>query len=206
MEVILLNINDAMALLKENNITNSKQMLRRWIRQGKIDAVLQSKKEGYEIDVASLKSFIKDKQNDNHQPAQAGYQEGYKEGYNAALTDLSERFKKMAFLGMYEVQYPIYRSEFRDICSRRISKARLKDFLTFSDKEVFGKQVTSPRKTVYCNAIGNYFYYERIHILIDQEKYEIDPELDLHYQAYDLLIKELLSKLIEQDKITSNMK
>lgn len=205
-EVILVNVKEALTVLEEHRITSSKQMLLRWIRQGKIEATLPSKKEGYMIDVASLESFIKNKHKDNPQPVQAGFQDGYKEGYNAALLDLSERFKKMAFLGMYEVQYPIYRSEFRDICARRISKARLKDFLVFSDKEFFAKQVTSPRKMVWCNAIGNYFYFELVHILIDQEKYEIDPELAPEYHAYDLLIQELLIRLIEQDKITSNMK
>lgn len=201
-----MNIKEAIILLEKNDITTSKQMLRRWIRQGKISASIQSKKEGYEIDVLSLKSFIEDKQNDKHQHIQPGFQEGYKEGYSAALTELSERFKKMAFLGMYEEQYPIYRNEFRDLCSARISKYRIKEFLAFSDQEVFAKQVTSPRKMVWCNAIGNFFYYERIHFLIDQEKYEIDPELAPEYQAYDLLIKELLGRLIEQDEDTSNIK
>ena len=201
-----MNIQEAMILLESNDITSSKQMLRRWIRQGKIVAELHSKKEGYVIDATSLESFVKEKRNDTSTSNQTGYQKGYKEGYKAALNELSERFKKMAIMGMYENQYPIYRNEFREICSTKISKTRIKEFLTFSDKELFAKQVTSPRKMVWCNAIGNYFYYERVHILIDQNDYEIDPELAQEYHAYDLLIKVLLRKLIEHDKITSNNK
>lgn len=201
-----MNINEAMGLLEENSITSSKQMLRRWIRQGKIKASIQSKKEGYQIDAASLESFIKEKQNNYQDHLKTGYKEGYQEGYKAALNDVSERFRKMAFLGMYEKSFPIYRSEFRDLCSNKISKPRIKDFLIFTDREFFAKQVNKPRSKIWCNSIGNYFYFQVVGLLVDQEDYEYDLELEIEYIAYAILIKELLKMFIEEDKVTRNIK
>lgn len=200
-----MDINEAMGLLEKNSITSSKQMLRRWIRQGKIKASIKSKKEGYVIDAASLESFIREKQKNNQGHTQLGFEEGYKEGYTVALRDVSERFRKMAYLGMYEQSFPIYRSEFRDLCSSRISKPRLKDFLAFTDRKFFAKQVSKPRSKIWCNSIGNYFYFQNVGLLIDQEEYEYDLELELEYQAYDILIKELLKIFIKEDKVTSNV-
>ena len=197
-----------MVRLKESNVTNSKQMLRRWIRQGKIEATLQSKKEGYEIDPTSLELFIQEKQatmieTPNTDP-DGGFQEGYKAGYDAAIQELSNRFKKMAIMGMFETQFLIERSEFREICSRRISKYKIKDFLKFTDKAFFAKQVKKPRSSVYCNAIGNYFYFQGTGLLIEQDKYETIINLELQYKAYEILISQLLENFINSNNVTSN--
>lgn len=91
-----MNLSEAMILLEKNNITSSKQMVRRWIRQGKIDAKLRTKKEGYDIDSDSLMSFIKVKKADNFKPVgyEAGYKDGYKDGYSAAQAHSSSDEKK----------------------------------------------------------------------------------------------------------------
>ncbi|WP_033790701.1 hypothetical protein [Enterococcus faecalis] len=54
----MMDLKEALWVLKENDITSSVQMLRRWIRQGKIKATLLSKKEGYIVDPNSLNEFI----------------------------------------------------------------------------------------------------------------------------------------------------
>lgn len=63
-----MNLQEALAILKEKQITDSIQMLRRWIRQGKIEASMVSKKEGYIIEENSLNDFIKEKQKGSKQP------------------------------------------------------------------------------------------------------------------------------------------
>ncbi|EOH86340.1 hypothetical protein [Enterococcus pallens] len=200
-----MNINDAMKLLEKNNVTNSKQMLRRWIRQNKIKAVLKSKKQGYEIDATSLEVFIKEKLRNDQKPGNSDFQKGYKAGYDAALQEVSERYKKMAVMGMYESNFPIYRNEFRELCSRRISKHRLNDFLIFVDKEFFAKQVSKPRNKIWCNSIGNFFYFELTQLLIDQHDYEVDSELSLDAIAYDLLLRRLNEQFIDADSSTSKI-
>lgn len=56
-----LDVQNALKLLSDRGVTRSEQMLRRWLRQGKIKATLPSKKHGYLIDSDSLEKFIKSK-------------------------------------------------------------------------------------------------------------------------------------------------
>lgn len=56
-----MNIEEALSVLKENEVTDSVQMLRRWIRQDKIKATMESKRTGYVVDVDSLNTFISEK-------------------------------------------------------------------------------------------------------------------------------------------------
>lgn len=54
-----MNIREAVKYLEEYKITSSEQVLRRWIRQGKIKATMRSKKEGYQVSKGSLQHFIR---------------------------------------------------------------------------------------------------------------------------------------------------
>lgn len=54
-----MNIRQAVKYLEEYEITSSEQVLRRWIRQGKIKATMRSKKEGYQVSRGSLQHFIR---------------------------------------------------------------------------------------------------------------------------------------------------
>lgn len=77
---------EALLRLEQAGITSSKQMLRRWLRQGKIEAVLLSKKQGYQIDRQSLEAFIvKKRYLEDEDPIR--YQLAYKKGYQAGVID-----------------------------------------------------------------------------------------------------------------------
>lgn len=79
-----MNTTQALKRLEQAGITSSLQMLRRWLRQGKIDAELLSKKQGYEINEKSLEEFIVRKQFlDTEDPIQ--HQLAYKKGYQAGI-------------------------------------------------------------------------------------------------------------------------
>lgn len=85
-----LNTREALDKLNEKTITTSQQMLRRWIRQGKIKATLHSKKEGYIIDSDSLNQFTEQKERtrkiekDPIQTIQEEYNRGWQTGYTQA--------------------------------------------------------------------------------------------------------------------------
>lgn len=53
-----MNLQDALRVLKENEVTESIQVLRRWVREGKIKGNMISRKEGYVIDRDSLYKFV----------------------------------------------------------------------------------------------------------------------------------------------------
>ena len=57
-----MNTKQALKYLKLEGITNSDQVLRRWIRQGKIKAKLPSRANVYDIYEESLFALIKEKQ------------------------------------------------------------------------------------------------------------------------------------------------
>lgn len=118
-----MTIQEALAILQDNHITNSVQMLRRWIRQGKIKATLRSRKEGYLIDLTSLNEFVAQKKLEqvelvststpSHESVDypiAADVESYKIGWAAAKENqaalieqaVSDREKELLLKGLYE--------------------------------------------------------------------------------------------------------
>lgn len=58
----MLTQSEALKRLKEAGVTNSIQVLRKWVREGKIKAQkTEFRKEGYRIDESELERFIKEK-------------------------------------------------------------------------------------------------------------------------------------------------
>lgn len=53
-----MNLQEALLVLKQNEITESIQVLRRWVREGRIKGTMISKKGGYTIDRESLDKFV----------------------------------------------------------------------------------------------------------------------------------------------------
>lgn len=109
-----MTIQEALEILKKKNITSSIQMLRRWIRQNKIEASLPSKKEGYQIKEDSLNEFIESKLA-NQTPISRvitahDLELKYSEGYNAAKETykiliehaVKEREKQLILEGLKE--------------------------------------------------------------------------------------------------------
>lgn len=61
-----MNIREVVKVLSSRGITDSEQVVRRWIRQGKLKATIRTKKEGYKIDKLDLANFIWKRTNDNN--------------------------------------------------------------------------------------------------------------------------------------------
>jgi len=187
-----MKLNEALELLEKENVTSSNQMLRRWIRQGKIKANLESKRQGYEVDAASLQSFIDGKKSSDIKPV--GFKEGFNEGYAVAANEAAKHYKRLLLLGMYERQFLINRTEFREKCSNEFSNRDLDRFLDFSDQELFRKGVTKPRMKVYGNQIGEFIYFSNAHLMIDQRQYDLDQDISSVHLVYEMLIKELIEE------------
>ncbi len=55
----LLNVNEALDRLKQHGITDSEQMIRRWLREGRIQGQRsKNRKEGWRIPAEELNRFI----------------------------------------------------------------------------------------------------------------------------------------------------
>lgn len=82
-----MNIDEAINLLQKKQVICSKQVLRKWLRQGKIEATMKSRTEGYEINRESLERFVFLKQVDQTAESikgTSGYEAGDKVGRKGA--------------------------------------------------------------------------------------------------------------------------
>ena len=151
-----MNIEEALNVLKENQVTDSVQMLRRWIRQGKIKATMVSKKTGYVVDVDSLNTFISDKRieiNSKFKTYEEDLKDGYKTSDLAVKEAVAAREKELILKGLKEdfIRYSI-----TDLLKGFSHKESLKKHLT-----LLGKY------EVTLNVLGNWVYDEMFNILID---------------------------------------
>lgn len=162
-----MDIQEALEILKENQVTDSVQMLRRWIRQGKIKATMESKRTGYVVDVDSLNTFISDKKGgingsrkeisvvpiSNFKTYEEGLKDGYKTSDSAVKEAVAAREKELILKGLKEdfIRYSI-----TDLLKGFTHKESLKKHLT-----LLGKY------EVTLNVLGSWVYDEMFNILID---------------------------------------
>lgn len=158
-----MNIEEALEVLKKNDVTDSVQMLRRWIRQGKIKAEMESKKTGYVVDSNSLNEFIvtkkrvnvKEKQNivGNVGTYEEGLADGIRIGEMSVREAILDREKELILKGLKEETIN-YTSE--ELFKGFGQKEKLKKHLTLLD--IY---------KVTLNVLGNWIYDEKFNILID---------------------------------------
>lgn len=162
-----MNIHEALVILEENQVTDSVQMLRRWIRQGKIKATMKSKKTGYIVDRESLHAFISIKKEEfksNNKNVSkivddklGTYEEGLKDGIRLGESAIREaiikREKELILKGLKEdfIRYSI-----TELLNGFSEKVRLKEHLILLEV-----------KEVTLNVLGNWIYDEMFNILID---------------------------------------
>ena len=54
----MLNVSEVLTILEQEGLTSSRQVVLRWIRQGDLPAVQESRKTGYQIEQSDLADFI----------------------------------------------------------------------------------------------------------------------------------------------------
>ena len=54
----MLNVSEVVTILEKEGLTSSRQVVLRWIRQGDLPAVQESRKIGYQIEQSDLANFI----------------------------------------------------------------------------------------------------------------------------------------------------
>ena len=54
----MLNVSEVLTILEKEGLTSSRQVVLRWIRQGDLPAVQESRKIGYQIEQSDLADFI----------------------------------------------------------------------------------------------------------------------------------------------------
>lgn len=83
MENETVSVKDAYFLMKQLNLVSQEQTVRKWIREGKLEATKEANHVGYRISVDSLEKFVQEKQLTALKRKQV-YQQGFKDGYKQA--------------------------------------------------------------------------------------------------------------------------
>lgn len=180
-----MRVQEALIRLKNEGVTTSVQMLRRWLRQGKIKATMDSKRIGYDIDGASLEQFIFLKKaggTENDSPWKSlTYEEGLRDGLRiealAVRDAISEREKELILKGLKESDF------------RYTVEALLRGF---SDSNKLKKHLQSLKITeLTVNVLGGWVYDPTFRILIAIEALPY-PNRKLSYRVKHTYREQLL--------------
>ena len=181
----MLTVSQAMEKFKQAKVPQNEELLRRWLRKGKIEgAVIHSKREGWLIPEDSIKSLIEEKK--KKVQAKNKYQKAYNDGYQQAMSDFRDHMRKWIVFG-YEKSGSIKRSEFRQIAPLNSDK-----YFKFVDQHYFARGVAKPRQSTDYFYSEGFFCYPIGSIVIDihetpySEIYE--EETGLHLDALAILM------------------
>jgi len=193
-----MNTKKALEYLKLEGITNSDQVLRRWIRQGKIQATLLSRASGYEIDEESLFAFIKEKQTKeeditNRMDYQKGYKmgdkRGFKSGYRLGKLEgddqLKSREKELIQKELYEETY-IY--NYYELEKKKQAPKKVLDFMYSLDLI-----------ELKIGVLGSWAMLEQTHDLIDIDRLPY-PNRRLETRLRQGLVELMEEKLKEETR------
>lgn len=156
----MLTVSQAMEKFKQAKVPQNEELLRRWLRKGKIEgAVIHSKREGWLIPEDSIKSLIEEKK--KKVQAKNKYQKAYNDGYQQSIDDFRANIRKWIVFG-YEKSGSIKRSEFRQIAPLNSDK-----YFKFVDQHYFARGVAKPRQSTDYFFSEGFFCYPIGSIVID---------------------------------------
>ena len=184
----MLTVSQAMEKFKQAKVPQNEELLRRWLRKGKIEgAVIHSKREGWLIPEDSIKSLIEEKK--KKVQAKNKYQKAYNDGYQQAMSDFRAHMRKWIVFG-YEKSGSIKRSEFRQIAPLNSDK-----YFKFVDQHYFARGVAKPRQSTDYFFSEGFFCYPIGSIVIDihEDPYNEIYEEEKH-QHIDTLAVLMLSE------------
>lgn len=196
------SVEQVLELLKQENITNSVQMLRRWLRDGKIDGAIQkSRKSGWEIPIEGLNNFIELKKEESNNVTsninKEALADSYQKGYNAALEEIKKRdYELITKRRVSEQSFYIYRNDVFQLGERLVNPVLRKDFKQFLDVSLFKKYVKNPRQKLEIFQLGDWCMIYDTNAMFDKSEFE---EMDLTFE--DIFVEELLKRMLKKYKL-----
>ncbi|KGL43582.1 hypothetical protein [Listeria newyorkensis] len=168
----MLNVTEALEILKKEQITSSVQVFRRWLRAGKVPGAYQNTlKEGWQIPEEGLQDFIVTQSNEK-------YKASYDRGYADAMQVIDERDKELLWRGIYEHYCSVKRSEVRERIKSHFRDS--KPFLVMSDRLFFQQDRKTPKSSIDIDMLGSFFRMNGTIYRLDQlgnEGYSMDTRL-----------------------------
>ena len=180
----MLNVSEVLTILEKEGLTSSRQVVLRWIRQGDLPAVQESRKIGYQIEQSDLANFIAKKKESaaSTQPTEQT-SDDYRAGYQAAIKDLLEKAMVSGsgdlFLFRKNASIPIHLADFKEMAARNFSTGKNNPFYQTAIKNLFhpfGRK--TPENVIYVYPLGD--YYKLANLIISKEELsDFMKEMDL---------------------------
>ena len=180
----MLNVSEVLTILEKEGLTSSRQVVLRWIRQGDLPAVQESRKIGYQIEQSDLADFIaKKKEAAVSTESTEQTTDDYQAGYQAAIKDLLEKAMVSGsgdlFLFRKNASIPIHLADFKEMAARNFSTGKNNLFYQTAIKNLFhpfGRK--TPENVIYVYPLGD--YYKLANLIVSKEELsDFMKEMDL---------------------------
>ena len=180
----MLKVSEVLTILEKEGLTSSRQVVLRWIRQGDLPAVQETRKTGYQIEQSDLADFIaKKKEADASTQTKEQITDDYRAGYQAAIKDLLEKAMVSGsgdlFLFRKNASIPIHLADFKEMAARNFSTGKNNSFYQTAIKNLFhpfGRK--TPENVIYVYPLGD--YYKLANLIVSKEELsDFMKEMDL---------------------------
>ena len=170
----MLNVSEVLTILEKKGLTRSRQVVLRWIRQGDLPAVQESRKIGYQVTETDLADFIaKKKESAASTQTTEQTSDDYQAGYQAAIKDLLEKAMVSGagdlFLFRKNASIPIHLADFKEMAARNFSTGKNSPFYQTAIKNLFhpfGRK--TPENVIYVYPLGD--YYKLANLIVSKEE------------------------------------
>ena len=180
----MLNVSEVLTILEKEGLTSSRQVVLRWIRQGDLPAVQESRKIGYQVTQSDLDDFIaRKKETTARTESDEQTSDDYQAGYQAAIKDLLEKAIVSGagdlFLFRKNASIPIHLADFKEMAARNFSTGKNNTFYQTAIKNLFhpfGRK--TPENVIYVYPLGD--YYKLANLIVSKEELsDFMKEMDL---------------------------
>ena len=184
----MLTISEVLTILEKEGLTKSRQVVLRWIRQGDLPAVQETRKKGFRVDKNDLDKFIARKKAIAENPESNEQTTEYQAGYQAALKELLDKAIVSGsgdlFLFSQQASIPIHLADFKEMAARNFSTGKNNPFYQTAIKNLFhpfGRK--TPENVIYVYPLGD--YYKLANLTISKEELA-DFQKEMDYENADL--------------------
>ena len=180
----MLNVSEVLTILEKEGLTSSRQVVLRWIRQGDLPAVQESRKLGYQVTQSNLNEFIaRKKEAVARTESDEQTTDDYRTGYQAAIKELLEKAVVSGagdlFLFRKNASIPIHLADFKEMAARNFSTGKNNPFYQTAIKNLFhpfGRK--TPENVIYVYPLGD--YYKLANLIVSKEELsDFMKEMDL---------------------------
>ena len=169
----MLTVSEVLTILEKEGLTSSRQVVLRWIRQGDLPAVQETRKKGYQVSRPDLDAFIARKKAALFVSEKNSVPPAYTAGYQAALKELLDTAMVSGagdlFLFRKEASIPIHLADFKEMAARNFSTGKNNPFYQTAIKNLFhpfGRK--TPENIIYVYPLGD--YYKLANLTVSKEE------------------------------------